>query len=250
MKAKESKKGRKSVRKSIKKRAKKRGRKPVTKKPPRSSAKKFARKKTADERPGPTHPDYLKCDDLSKWIIVELTEDAILEEHIDAVERSILQCLGSNIEYFIPIYREKIQGKFACLVLFDGYLFIKEEESIRDQIYSLKNDYIRGPLRNNHTIQTVSGKKILEFKKEMLKKIKSIIPRKRSKVVPIVGTFSNLLGEVLSVDRKKLTALVRFKKSTRVVDAPINVINLQPHKENGKSKLLSDRCPEPSASLA
>jgi uncharacterized membrane protein YheB (UPF0754 family) len=165
-------------------------------------------------------------DPESKWVIIELHEDTFLEEHSDQIERSIREELGPDTEYFIPIYNEKIQGKNACFVLFEGYIFIQRTDEVIQNIFKLKDELVRGPLCVNDCLRLVTGQRINKFKQEMQDKIRALIPEKGQRVTPKVGVFKNLEGEVLSVDKKKLIALVRFEKPSRIVEAPINIVNL------------------------
>lgn len=165
-------------------------------------------------------------DPESKWVIVELHENTFLEEHYEQIERFLEEEFGPDIEHFIPIYNEKIQGKNACFVLFEGYIFIRRTDSIIQSIFSLRNEFIRGALFVNNCLRLITGQRINRFKQEMQDKIRALIPEKGQRVTPKVGVFKNLEGEVLSVDKKKLIALVRFEKPSRIVEAPINIVNL------------------------
>jgi transcription antitermination factor NusG len=75
-------------------------------------------------------------------------------------------------------------------------------------------------------MRLVSGVRINEYKTKMQERVKTLIPVVGQRVIPRVGVFKNLEGTVLSVDKKKLIAIVVFEKASRVVEAPLNVVNL------------------------
>lgn len=168
-----------------------------------------------------------KVDPKSKWLIIELSEDVTFEEYVETIEQHIIQLFGSDSEYFIPVYQERVQDKVVSLVLFEGYFFIRSSDYITNISNEIFNEYFKGAMRKQNKIVEIPGIKINEFKEEMLEKLKRIIPRKKQRVIPKIGIFSDLEGEVISVDRRKFIATVRFKYTTRIIDAPISIINLK-----------------------
>lgn len=161
-------------------------------------------------------------------MVLEFMEDLSLERSCDLVESFIQDTFGSDALYFIPIYRDKVQGKFATFVLFDGYVFIRETDEVLDGISGMgQNEYIKGPLREHGGYRTVAGRDITKLRRELMSAVYGLFPKKKDRVVPKVGVFSNLEGEVISVDKKNLTVLVEFIYPTRIVEAPISVINLE-----------------------
>lgn len=166
-----------------------------------------------------------KVDPKSKWHIIELAEDITFEEHSDAIEHHI-SLMFEGAEYFVPFFKEKIQDKVVSLILFEGYFFICSVPSVIDSPDKFRNEYIKGPMRKNRQVVTIPGVKINELIEELKLKLKARIPKKKQTVVPKIGVFSNLEGEVISVDRKNLIAIVKFQYSTRIIEAPISFINL------------------------
>lgn len=166
-----------------------------------------------------------KC--ASQWTIVELSEETHLEEHHESITRFVVDLLGKDSEFFLPIYCEKVREKSVAVVLFDGYIFVKSTPITDDKINRLKNDHLRGPLTVNKIRQYVSSEEINRYKMALQKKVSDKIPRKGQLVTPRIGTFQNLQGKVLSVDRRKLIARVLFRRATRVVETYISVINLE-----------------------
>lgn len=171
----------------------------------------------------------VNIDPKSNWIILEFRDDIDIEENYDLIKLELLEELGIDSKFFIPIYREKIQNKFVSSLLFDGYLFVESEKDIDSKISSLqeKSQYIKGPLKHKDDFKVILGTDIIRIKKNLLSSIKNNLPKKKDLVVPKVGTFSNLEGEVISVNKTKLIAKVRFKYATRVVEVNISTINLR-----------------------
>jgi len=167
-----------------------------------------------------------KVDPKSFWCIIELAEDISFEEHSDAIEHHINLVFGDDIEYFIPLYKEKIQDKVVSLILFEGYFFVRSRSDVLNFPDKFRCEYFKGPMRNKKEVVEILGNKINELKNELKLKLKERIPKKKQIVVPKVGVFSNLEGEVISVDKKNLVAIVKFQYTTRIVEAPINFINL------------------------
>ena len=167
-----------------------------------------------------------KVDPKSFWNIIELAEDITFEEHSDAIERRIYAVFGDGIEYFVPFYKEKIQDKVVSLVLFEGYFFVRSMPGVIDYPDNFRCEYFKGPMRKKQTVVSITGIKINELKNELKLKLKDRIPKKNQTVIPKIGIFSNLEGEVISVDKKNLVAIVKFQYTTRIIEAPISFINL------------------------
>lgn len=162
----------------------------------------------------------------SKWNIIELAEDITFEEHLNIIEHYTFELFGHNIELFFPLYREKIGDKTAILTLFDGYFFVKSDTKISEYPDKYRNDCIKGPMKKNRKVVEVPGTKINDLKKELRLRLKELVPKKKQIIIPKIGIFGNLEGEVLSVDRQNYFAIVKFQYSTRIVEAPISFINL------------------------
>jgi transcription antitermination factor NusG len=213
----------------------------------KESHKRFPRKSSRREDPTKvsksvlTDDNYKIVDPATKWIIVELSEDTSLEQHYEQIAHTLEDVLGPEVASFIPVYHERVQGKNACYVLFDGYVFVRRTDTVVSQIFRLKSEFIKGVLFVDGCMRLVSGARINEYKEKMLVNVKAMVPEEGQRVVPRVGVFKNLEGTVLSVDKKKLIAIVKFEKSSRIVEAPINVVNL--------SILASDECNTSSSML-
>lgn len=166
-----------------------------------------------------------KVDPKSKWNIIELAEDITFKEHSDAIEHHITQ-MFNDTEYFVPFFKERINDKVVSLVLFEGYFFVRSVPGIMNNLDRYRNEYIKGPMRKKHSVVEISGLKINELRQELKIKLKERVPKKKQIVIPKIGVFSNLEGEVIAVDKKNLIAIVKFQYSTRIVEAPISFINL------------------------
>lgn len=166
-----------------------------------------------------------KIDPKSIWHIFELAEDITFKDHSDILEHHINQ-MFNDTEYFVPFFKEKIADKVVSLVLFEGYFFVRSvpEMSVSPDRY--RNEYIKGPMRRKQSLVGIPGIKIIELRQELRLKLKERIPKKKQIVIPKIGIFSNLEGEVIDVDKKNLIAIVKFQYSTRIVEAPISFINL------------------------
>jgi len=162
----------------------------------------------------------------SKWNIIELAEDITFEEHFNIIEHYMFELFGNNVQYFFPLYREKIGDKTAILTLFDGYFFVQSDSKIVEYPDRFRNECIKGPMKKSKKVVEVPGIKINDLKKELQLRLKELIPKKKQIVIPKIGIFGNLEGEVLSVDRKNLFAVVKFQYATRIIEAPISFINL------------------------
>ena len=171
-------------------------------------------------------PKYRYRSYTDRWYILKLYEDTVLEESYNIIEKEIHEQFGIETDYFIPVYSEQIKEKKVCITLFDGYIFIKKDEDTAQVVPRLSSIYVEGPLTIKDQIQLASCKEINNFKKKLESKIKSMVPEKGQFVIPREGVFKNIEGKVLSVNKKTLIARVLFEKSSRTVEAPINVINL------------------------
>lgn len=203
----------------------------------RKTKRKYQRRSKVQEKKPVEETDILTCKKLvidtnkkvnpkSKWNIIELAEDITFEDHFNIIEHYMFELFGKNISYFFPLYREKIGDKTAILTLFDGYFFVQSDSKIIEYPDRFRNECIKGPMKKSKKVVEVPGVKINDLKKELQIRLKELIPKKKQIVIPKIGIFGNLEGEVLSVDRKNLFAVVKFQYATRIIEAPISFINL------------------------
>jgi len=159
-------------------------------------------------------------------VIIQLSEETDLKEDAEAIVEKLKNICGEDVEYFLPSYTEYVKEKAVCIVLFDGYIFVRESDKVGAYCFKDKNEYFDGPLFCGGQCQYVKNKDINNFKKELKKRLKSKVPKKGETVVPKVGDYRNLEGVVLLVDRKKMIAKVEFALASRVVEVYIRIINL------------------------
>jgi len=163
----------------------------------------------------------------SKWLILQLSEECSLEDKYDIVINDIKNIFGNNVEFFIPVHREKLNNKIVNIVLFEEYVFIKCNDTINETLFKERTENIIGPVMSSGKCSFVCNKDINKFKDDLQDVIKSKIPKKGQMVIPREGSYKNLEGKVVLVDKNKMIATVVFEKRSRIVEVPINIINLE-----------------------
>jgi hypothetical protein len=163
-----------------------------------------------------------------RWLVLSLSEETELKEHYPTIEYEVRDVFGTDAEYFIPMYKEQVGPKEVCLVLFDGYLFIQEPKKGLDHIdfTKMRTVHLRSPLISAGVYSYVKNSNINGFKRELKKKIKSMVPKVSQVVIPKEGVFKDLEGTVVSINKKDMTLMVRFETSSRIVVAPVSIINV------------------------
>jgi hypothetical protein len=164
----------------------------------------------------------------NKWLVLSLSEETELKEHYNTIEYEVRDIFGSDIDYFIPMYKEQVGAKEVCLVLFDGYLFVSEPKKGFDNVdfSRMRTIHLRPPLSSGGAYNYVKNRSINGFKRELKKKIKSMVPQVNQMVIPKEGVFKDLEGTVVSINKKDMTLMVRFETSSRIVEAPVSIINV------------------------
>lgn len=161
-----------------------------------------------------------------RWAIFQLKDDCDISENYESIEQELKNIFGEEIEYFIPVYREKIDSSSVGLTLFDGYIFIRFLDTQECVCNPGEYRYLEGPLMKGGKISYASDKEINILRSNLYKKLQKRFPRRGQMIVPKSGTFKNLEGKVVGVDRKNRVVRAIFKQSSREVGADINVINL------------------------
>lgn len=161
------------------------------------------------------------------WMIVEL-HDQEVEMHTmyDILECEIVRIFGDRVGFFIPAYVERVRDKTVGIDLIAGYVFIERTDESVSMLARMQSPYLKGEIRRNRQ-DVVTGRAINKFKRQIVSTIKELAPKRGDMVVPKVGTFKNLEGKVKSVARDRRTASVVFKRSSRTVQAPISVLNME-----------------------
>jgi len=168
---------------------------------------------------------YNECKKVNRWMVVLLKETCDLSTDVENVEDELRRVFGDGVEFFIPIHSELIGGKRVSRVFIDRYIFVKKTDDVDESSFKNKTERIEGILDTRG--KYVNDDEISRIKKAMTKDVNRNIPKKGQIVIPIEGSFKNLEGRVISVNKAKMVARVVFERSSRTVEAPINIINLE-----------------------
>jgi transcription antitermination factor NusG len=154
------------------------------------------------------------------WLILELNE---LGESCNFAELNytLNDMLGVDVEYFIPIHSEKMGSYTSTSVLFEGYVFVKDSNLARQKLDNLKDYKIFSRiLESGGRFQTVSSRTIgvlrRKLKASIHKKVKA-----GTRVRILDGIFENLVGEVVSIEDNGKKMMVRIKRLSREIIAPL-----------------------------
>jgi transcription antitermination factor NusG len=163
-----------------------------------------------------------------KWLIIELSENCRIGEQVSQVASEIKSAFGKDAIYFIPVRTEKIKERDLTNVLFDGYVFVNcpSEEYAKDGVYNLCGSCLQRPLSERSKLTFITDRDIESFKKSMEASILEVYPDKGAIIIPRSGTFKDMEGEVLSINKPAKTVLAIFKTLSREVTAHINILNI------------------------
>lgn len=154
-----------------------------------------------------------------QWYIIELN-DSIEGLAYRDIEAAILTTFG-DVDYFIPIHNEKMGSYTSTSTLMEGYAFIKDGEGIRENMLNLRESKIFSKvLVQSGKYQTISSTEI----RSLRAKLKNSLKRKFSegtKVKILEGIFKNLIGEVIGVEDDGKRIMVKIKRISREMIAPI-----------------------------
>jgi transcription antitermination factor NusG len=155
-----------------------------------------------------------------KWLIIELSEQLEGFSYSD-ISQNVKNLFGERVEYFIPVYQEKMGSYTSTCTLFDGYVFVKDSPGIRACLPYLR-DYrmFSKALGCGGRIQTVDSTVIGVMKRRLKKSTKRNLDI-GSKVKVLEGIFSNLVGEVVGVDDGGKRIMVKIKTLSREMIAPV-----------------------------
>jgi transcription antitermination factor NusG len=166
----------------------------------------------------------------SDWIILELS-DTVENVTYQDIEDALRTAFGSAVEYFIPIHHEEIGSYTSTSVLMEGYAFIKDTPFIRSNILNLRDQRIFSrPLSQKGKYQTLNSRVIAGLKH----KLKNSLKRKfvsGTRVRVMEGVFKNLVGDVIGVEDRGKRIMVRIKRISREIIAPIPATLLQLYDE-------------------
>lgn len=157
--------------------------------------------------------------ELNQWLILELNDTFENITYKD-IENAIINAFG-DVEYFIPIAYEKMGSYISTDTLLEGYAFIKDCLEIRQNMFNIREEKVfTGFLCYDGKYQTVSSRIIGNLKR----KLKASLKKKcmlGSKVKILDGVFKNLTGEVIGVEDQGKKIMVRIKRLSREIIAPI-----------------------------
>lgn len=156
----------------------------------------------------------------SKWLILELS-DIIEDIGYQEIESTIINLFGDSVDYFIPIHHERIGSYVSTSVLIEGYVFVRDCVEVRQNLNNLQETKIfSGALFFSGKYQTVDSGVISSLRK----KLKNSLKRKfivGMEVLVLGGVFKNLKGEVISIEENGKRIMIRIKRLTREIIAPI-----------------------------
>jgi len=156
---------------------------------------------------------------LNQWLILELNEN-IENVTYREIESAILNIFG-DVEYFIPIHHERMGSYISTSVLMEGYAFVRDCPETRNSMAHLRNQRIfSGFLYYGGKYQTVTIKEINDLKR----KLKRSMCRKfndGTQIRVLGGIFKNLRGVVINSEDGGKRVIIRIKRISREIIAPI-----------------------------
>lgn len=156
----------------------------------------------------------------SKWLVIELSELGERASHAE-LNNVLLEMLGEEIEYFIPIHYEHIGSYISTNTLMEGYVFVKDGPDTRIRMANLRDfrlfNRILGGKGKAHTIDArVIGGLRRRLKNSLQKKFQI------GTIVRILeGTFAGLCGEVIGLEDNGRRVLVRVRRLSRDMIVPV-----------------------------
>lgn len=171
--------------------------------------------------------DYKFKNNTEEWFAVMLRDGCDLQEDYRLLQYEIEDVFGPDVEYFLPVYVEKVGKKLVGIILFDGYVFIKRSDTVHEGSFTRKTEFLESVLRCNQSQRPVTNRDINRFKTKLRHELVSRTPKKGDKVRVLEGTFKNMVGKVLSIRNSSKTARVEFRKKTRVVEDVLSIVNFE-----------------------
>lgn len=156
----------------------------------------------------------------SNWLILELS-DFLDDISYKDIEAAILDVFGDDVEYFIPMYYEEIGSYISTSTLMEGYAFIKDCESVREKIGNIKdNKVFSKALFKKDDYITINSRKIAGLKHKLTNSLKKkFTPKDQVKVLD--GVFKKLIGEVISIEDGGKNIMIKIKRVSREIIAPV-----------------------------
>ena len=162
----------------------------------------------------------------SDWIILELS-DSIENISYDDIKNALINAFGESVEYFIPIHHETIGSYSSTSVLMEGYAFIKDCDYVRSNILNLRDQRIFSKvLCQKGKYQTLNSRVIAGLKHKLKNSLKKRYAS-GTRVRIMDGVFKNLIGEVIGIEDGGKRVIVRIKRISREIIAPVPATSLQ-----------------------
>ena len=159
-------------------------------------------------------------DKAGNWYIVELSEFGETVPYPELVE-TIKNVFGQESDFFVPIYHEKMGSYTSTNLLFEGYIFVKDSQTVKDNLSNLKDCRVfAGLLKSCGKIQMLGSYVIGGLRRKLKNSLhKSFQTGIRVKIND--GIFQNLEGEVQSVEDDGKIANIKIVCLSREILAPI-----------------------------
>ena len=156
----------------------------------------------------------------SDWFIIELSEYGGTVSYPEIVA-AIQSVFGSDVEYFVPIYHEQLGSYVSTNVLFEGYAFVKDSDSVRSKITNIKDSRVfAGLLKSCGKVQMLDSRIIGGLRRKLKNSLNKKF-REGLKVKVTEGMFQNLEGEILSIGDNGRVANIKISCLSREIIAPI-----------------------------
>ena len=154
----------------------------------------------------------------SNYLILEINDiDSIEYQDIEA---AIITLFG-EVDYFIPIHHEKIGSYTSSSILMEGYAFVKDTPAVRDCLANLRDQRVFSKaLCRGNKFETINSTEIAVLKR----KLKNSLKRRfvvGEKVKILDGIFKTLEGEVISIEDGGKTIMIKIKRMSREMIAPV-----------------------------
>lgn len=155
-----------------------------------------------------------------RWLILEL-DDAFEDVSYRDIKVALVTVFGEGVDYFIPIHHESMGSYTSTSVLIEGYVFIKDCLEARQGINNLHESRVfSGALFYSGKYQTVNSEIIKNLKRKLRNSLKKKMTN-GTKVLILGGIFKNLTGEVIGIEDNGKKIMVKIKRISREIIAPI-----------------------------
>jgi transcription antitermination factor NusG len=155
-----------------------------------------------------------------EWFIIELSEFGETASYPELV-LALQEVFGPEVDLFIPIYHEEMGSYISVNVLFEGYVFVKDSETVRSNFINIKeNRLFTGLLKSSGKIRMLDSRTIGGLRRKLKTSLKKrLISGAMVRIHD--GMFENLDGEIISTENDGKIANVRIICRSREMIAPI-----------------------------